>query len=267
MKKTAAMLLTLVFVLSFLTACRESTRSEAAIVPEGVMMAEASPAQGAGIPTILPATSTTQDIKELVTIKEAVNREALTPNGDKGWYIYQVPVLNIDKPGAQQINSRFLALVKDMETRIGNGQNMTFNISAKAFLNNGVISLVMDIKKPGPGGIQTANYELATDKEISTADLLQRYQFDPQRLIAEINKQTLIDNAKPKENQLYDGSLLYLFAISTAAGDDMDNKTKDEQEKQVLDHINKLKAYINHDGAIVFVFQGRLPDEELVISA
>ena len=91
-----------------------------------------------------------KDINELVTIKEEVNKEDLSLNGDKVQYIYEVPIINIDKPGAQKVNDHFLELEKDMERRIGDGQNMALHVKSKAFVNDGVISLVMDIKENWP---------------------------------------------------------------------------------------------------------------------
>ena len=96
----------------------------------------------------------------------------------------------------------FLHLEKDMEERIGNGQNMTLSIKSKASLNDGIISVVMKIVKPGPGGIYVVNYDIENDKEISTKELLEKYKFDPQKLIAEINRQVKINGSKRREDRI-----------------------------------------------------------------
>ena len=220
-----------------------------------------------------------KDINDLVTIKEAVNKEGVSPNGDKVKYIYKVPIINIDKPGAQKINDMFMNLEKDMEKRIGNGQNMTLSIPSKAFLNDGIISVVMEIKKGGPGGIYTANYDIQNDKEISTKELLEKYKFEPQKLIAEINRQTKIDDSKPVEEQYYRGGLIDLFAHTVIKNiyfpndlPKMDEElkkaeswTKEEKERYVIENIDKIKTYINNDSKFVFIHSGALDDEELVV--
>lgn len=219
-----------------------------------------------------------KDIQDYVTIKEAVNREAMMPNGDIMRHVYQVPVINIDKKGAQKINERFLNLEKEMEAGIGNGQNLTTSINSKAFLNDGIISIVMEIVKPGPGGIHTANYDIQTDKELSTKELIERYNFDPQKLIAEINRQVEINEGKPEEErEPFDimsfahmiMSKLYanensMDEFSEGIGE-LENKTQEEKERFVIENIDKLDVYMNEDGHFVFIYTGPLPDEELVV--
>ncbi|MBB6444365.1 hypothetical protein [Bacillus benzoevorans] len=216
-----------------------------------------------------------KDINDLVTIKEEVNREDTTPNGDIARYVYEVPVINIDTKGAQKINDRFFNLVKDMESQIGNGQNLTININSKAFLNDEIISVVMEIVKPGPGGIHTANYDIKRDKELSTKELIDKYNFDPKKLIAEINRQVEINEGKPEEEQVpFDINLFTYTIIAHLYGntdeyfkkvEEMDNKTNGEKERFVIENIDKFKVYLNEDGHFVFIYTGALPDEELVV--
>lgn len=201
------------------------------------------------------------DINDLVTIKEAVNKEGTSPNGDKVTYLYEVPVINIDKPGAQKINAMFSDLEKDQEKRIGDGQSMTLSIKSEAFLNDGIISAVMVIHKTGPGGIYTANYDIENDKEISTKELLERYSFDLQNLIDEINK---------SGPAAIDG---FIYAITDCDyNDDLKNpeeilnKTKQEKEAYVIKNIDKIKVYINNEGNFVFIHEANLEDEGLVVT-
>ena len=182
MKKLLMMWMASVIVLFVLVSCEESKEVTNTTKTEG---AEAGDQK--------------KDIKDLVTIKEEVNKEDFSPNGDKVKYIYEVPIINIDKPGAQKVNDLFLKLEKDMERRIGDGQNLTLSVKSKAFLNDGLISVVMEIQKPGPGGIYVVNYDIENDKEITTKELLEKYKFDPQKLIAEINRQVKINESKPEE--------------------------------------------------------------------
>jgi len=217
------------------------------------------------------------DVTGLVKIAEVVNREDLTPNGDKAQYVYELPIINIDKPGAQKINAKFLALEKDQEARIGNGQSMTINIKSKAFLNDGIISVVMTIVKPGPGGIYAVNYDIENDKEVSTKELLDKYEFDSQKLIAEINKQVKINENIPIEERDFISIDDFVYTILDSASLDSSsnnvlidfesvrNKPQDEKENYVLDNINKIQAYLNNDGNFVFVHLAELMDEELVV--
>lgn len=219
-----------------------------------------------------------KDINDYVTIKEEVNREDFTPNGDIARYIYEVPVINLDTKGAQKINERFLDIEKDMESQIGNGQNLTIYINSKAFLNDEIISIVMEIVKPGPGGIHTANYDIKNDKELSTKELIDKYHFNPQKLIAEINRQVEINEGKPEEEQVpFDINnfaytiITYLYENENSLDEytkkieEMENKTNEEKERFVIENIDKLKAYLNEDGHFVFIYTGALPDEELVV--
>ena len=220
-----------------------------------------------------------KDIHDYVTIKEEVNREDLTPNGDMGRYIYEVPIINIDKKGAKKINERFLNLEKDMEEQIGNGQNLALSIESKAFLNDEVISVVMEIVKPGPGGIHTANYDIQKDKELSTKELIEKYNFDPQKLIAEINRQVEINKGKPAEEQepidimgFADKIISNVYENENSHNEyferieELQNKTQEEKERFVIENIDQLEVYLNEDGHFVFIYTGPLPDEELVIN-
>lgn len=261
MKKLSIMLITSVLALSVLVSCGESKKVENKIGTEGAKAADEE-----------------KDINDLVTIKEVVNKEVVRVDGSKGRYIYEVPIINIDKPGAQKINDMFLNLEKYMENSIGGLQNYTLFIEPKAFLNDGIISIVMDER---PHGIYAANYDIENDKEISTKELLEKFKFDPQRLIAEINRQTKIDESKPEEEQHYRGHLIdgfidsvihniYPSNIYTADDvrkkmEEMQNKTKEEKERYVIENIDKMKAYINNNGKFVFFHSGDLYDEELVV--
>ena len=216
-----------------------------------------------------------KDIKDLVTIKEEVNKEDFSPNGDKVKYMYEVPIINIDKPGAQKVNDLFLKLEKDMERRIGDGQNMALLVKSKAFVNEGIISVVMEIKKPGPGGIYVVNYDIENDKEVTTKELLEKYKFDPRKLIEEINRQVKINESKPEEEPASISIDLFVDTVITNMYDPNDdsfkkleeiqNKTKEEKERYVIENIDKLKAYINNNGKFVFIHSGVLVDEELVV--
>lgn len=259
MKKLLIMLIASLLAFSVLAGCEGSKKVENKTKTEGTKVADEK-----------------KDINDLVTIKEAVNKEGVSPNGDKVKYIYEVPIINIDKPGAQKINDMFLNLEKDMEKRIGNGQNMTLFIPSKAFLNDGIISVVMEIKKGGPGGIHTANYDIENDKEISTKELLEKYKFDPQKLIAEINRQVKINENKPDEEKDFIGIDYFVYTVITNIYDyssndglkkleEIQNKTKEEKERYVIENIDKIKVYINNDGKFVFIHRAELEDEELVV--
>jgi hypothetical protein len=201
-------------------------------------------------------------INDLVTIKEAVNKEGVSPNGDKVRYIYQLPIINIDKPGAKLINDMFLGLEKDMENRIGNGQNMTLSIPSKAFLNDGIISIVMEIRKGGPGGIHAVNYDIKNDKEISTKELIEKFKFDPQKLIDQINMSKPGAGIDFFINTIID----YDLNDNLKNPEEILNKTKEEKEKCVLENINKIMAYINNDGKFLFIHRAELEDEELTVT-
>ena len=257
MRKLLMMLMASVIALFVLGSCQESKEVKNTTKTEG---AEAGDQK--------------KDIKDLVTIKEEVNKEDFSPNGDKVKYIYEVPIINIDKPGAQKVNEMFLNLEKDMERRIGDGQNLTLFVNSKAFLNDGLISVVMEIQKPGPGGIYVVNYDIENDKEITTKELLEKYKFDPQKLIAEINRQVKKNGSKPEEEPASISIDLFVDTVITNMYDPNDyfkkleeiqNKTKEEKERYVIENIDKLKAYINKDGKFVFIHSGLLADEELVV--
>lgn len=225
-----------------------------------------------------PVEAKETDITKWLLIKDIVNREALTPNGDKAHYLYQTPVILSDKLGAHAINERFLALVRDMEWRIGDGQSMPLTAPASGFLQDGILSLVLEVNKPGPDGITVANYELSTDRELSTQDLLERYQFDPNKLIEAINKQTEINKSQQEDAQSVDDILL-LFALSAVTysyssadfeqmktmTEKIKHYTKADQANYVKDNIIKFKVYLRNDGAFAFVYQGQLPDEVLIV--
>lgn len=217
-----------------------------------------------------------KDIDDFVTIKEEVNREAVSPNGDRVKYIYEVPIININKPVAQKINEMFLNLEKDQERRIGKHQCLVRFVKSKAFLNDGIISLVMEICKPGPDGIYVVNYDIENDKEINTRELVEKYKFDPQKLIDKINKEVEINENKPKEEQRFIGKIYFIDTIMLNVYDldskgyleeteEIENKTEEEKERYIIDNIDKLKAYINNDGNFVFIHHGCLADEEFVV--
>ena len=115
MKKLLMMLMTSIVSLLVLVSCEESKEVKNTTKTEGA-----------------EAVDQEKDINDLVTIKEAVNKEGLSPNGDKVQYIYEVPIINIDKPGAQKVNGQFLKLEKDMERRNGDGQNMALTRKIKS---------------------------------------------------------------------------------------------------------------------------------------
>jgi sulfur carrier protein ThiS len=154
---------------------------------------------------------------------------------------------------------------------------MTINIKSKAFLNDGIISIVMTIIKPGPGSIHAVNYDIENDKEVSTKELLDKYEFDSQKLIAEINKQVKINENIPIEERDFISIDDFVYTILDSASLDSSsnnvlidfesvrNKPQDEKENYVLDNINKIQAYLNNDGNFVFVHLAELMDEELVV--
>ena len=47
--------------------------------------------------------------------------------------------------------------------------------------------------------------------------------------------------------------------------EEIQNKTKEEKERYVIENTDKLKAYINKNGEFVFIHSGLLADEELVV--
>lgn len=253
MKRVLIMLVTFLVALSVLAGCKDSTNGQNQNPPVGNVEKK--------------------NVEDYVTIKDEFNKEMVSPSGPKVHYIYKVPVLKIDKPGAKKINEMFLNLEKDIEKRLLDGQLMPGIIEAKAFLNDGIISLVMDIKKPGPGGITVANYDIQKDKEISTKELLEKYTFDPQKLIAEINKQAEIDKNKPDEEKDFismDHFVDTILSVMYPNGylqqsEEMKKKTKEEKEKFVVENIDKFQVYLNKDGKFVFIYAGELPDEEFVV--
>lgn len=226
-----------------------------------------------------PVDAKETDIAKWLLIKDVVNREALTPNGDKAHYLYQAPVILSDQSGARAINERFMALVRDMERRIGAGQSMPLSAAASGFLHDGILSLVLEIKKPGPDGITVANYELSSDHELSTQDLLERYKFDSNRLIEAIDKQTEINKSRQEEAPSA-GDVLLLFALSAvsysysyedefeqmaAMSQKIRHYSKAEQANYVKENISQFKVYLRNNGAFAFVYQGQLPDEVLIV--
>ncbi len=245
MKKLVFMLLTTLLALLVLVSCEESKKVEYTPQTEGSNVADEK-----------------IDINDLVTIKEVVNKEGVSPNGEKVKYIYQVPVININKPGAQKVNDMFLNLEEEQEKHIGDGQSMTLLIESRAFLNDGIISLVMKIGKPGSGGIYVVNYDMENDKEISTKELLERYKFDPQNLIAEINRQ---ENISLDYFTFTVVTNIYDYSSSEEMLKEIQNKTIEEKEKYVIENIDKIETYINNDGKFVFIHRAELEDEELVI--
>lgn len=253
------MLITSILAISILVGCDERENAESTTNMKG--------AKGA---------AEKKHIDDFVTIKDAVNKEGVSPNGEKVKYIYEVPTINIDKPGAQKINDMFLNLVKGMEDRIGDGQNMTLLIKSKVFLNAGIISVVMEMDKPGPSGIYVVNYNIEDDKEISTKELIEKYEFDPQKLIIEINRQVKINENKPMEEKNsisidYFVNTIIANIYKSPSNDDLknmeeiQNKTKEEKEKYVIKNIDKIKAYINNDGKFVFIHISELNDEEFAV--
>jgi hypothetical protein len=263
------------FVLSALTlllvSCEESKRVNKTTNTEGTEEVDKMTDGNVDEPEIIDEKT---DINDLVTIKEAVNREDVAPNGDTVRYIYEVPIINIEKPGAQKINNMFLDLEKDMERRIGDGQNLTIYIKSRAFLNDEILSIVMEIDKPGPGGIYAVNYDMKNDKEINTRELLDRYNFDSQKLITEINRQVTINEGKPEEEQDFFSIDYFVDTIVTNTYqpnevlekmEEVKSLTKVEKERYVIENIDKIKAYLNDGGKFVFVHTAELKDEELVV--
>ncbi|KPU42933.1 hypothetical protein OXPF_37020 [Oxobacter pfennigii] len=272
--KKQLIFITVVFAVLVLAGCKDSQGSEGTKNSKENQSIEAE--NKIGTPALTGAVTDIQGVGELVTIKEAVNKEAAAPNGDTAQYIYEVPVININKPGAQKINSMFSDLEKDMEERIGNGQNMTLFIGSKAFLNDGILSVIMEIKNPGPYGIHTVNYDIATDREIGTKELLEKYDFDPQNLIAEINRQREEEKSRPAEKRRFNGDVIDLFTYTIITNiytleehnvkqQEIENKSKEEKERYVMENIGKIKAYINGGGKFVFIHRGVLEDKELVV--
>ena len=252
-KRLVMMLVTFLVALSVLVGCNQSNNGQNTNPPVG--------------------TEEKKTINDYVTIKDEFNKEMVSPSGPKVHYIYKVPVLNIDKPGAKKINEMFLKLEKDIETRLADGQLMPGIIESKAFLNGGTISLVMDIKKSGPGGITVANYDIQKDKEVSTKELLEKYKFDPQKLIAEINKQAELDKNRPDEDKEFIAMDNFVDTILNKMypngylqkSEEMKNKTKEEKERFVVENIDKLQVFANKEGKLVFIYFGELPDEEFVV--
>lgn len=215
-----------------------------------------------------------RDISDLVTMKEVVNKEVVRTDGSTGRYIYELPIINIDKPGAKKVNDMFLDLEQYMENSIGGLQNYTLVIKPKAALNDGVVSIVMDA---GAHGIYAANYEIESDKALSTKELLAKFKFDPNKLVAEINRQSEIDDSKPEDEQYYRGGLLDLFAYTilentypdVSQRDEHLRKveimTKEERETFVRENVSQIEAYINKDGKVEFIHTGLLDDEVLVV--
>ena len=101
--------------------------------------------------------------------------------------------------------------------------------------------------------------------------------FDPNKLVAEINRQSEIDDSKPEDEQYYRGGLLDLFAYTilentypdVSQRDEHLRKveimTKEERETFVLENVSKIEAYINKDGKVEFIHTGLLDDEVLVV--
>ena len=259
MKRKIMIFLLFVLAFSLLVSCEEGKKVE-----------HTTGTKDTRVVTEPKAVDEMKDIYDLVSIKEAVNQEGIAPNGEKVRYIYEVPIILIDKPGAQKINETFLSLEKDMEERIGDGQNLTIFIESKAYLNDGIISVVMDIKKPGPGGIYVVNYDIEKDQEVSTKELLEKYHFDPQKLIEGINRQVKINESKPEEERSFMSIDFFIDTINTNGDESPRNnlielKTLEEKESYVIENIDKLDAYINHDGKIVFIHMAELEDKELVV--
>ncbi|WP_338448632.1 hypothetical protein R4Z09_20755 [Niallia oryzisoli] len=260
MKKFLKVFITSIAALSLLVSCEESKK-----VDNKTMTEEKE------------ATEEKRDINDLVTIKEIVNKEGISPNGEKVRYVYEAPIIHIDKPGAKRVNETFLNLIKDLEERMDDGQLIPLSVSSKAYLNDGIISVVMDTNKTGPEGIYAVNYEIDNDQEISTKDLLENYQFDPQRLIAEINRQVEINGSKPETEQDFFGIDYFADTIITNSSDfpsqdeylkkldEIQKKTMEEKERFVVENIDKIKAYLNQDGKFVFIHRAALSDEELIV--
>lgn len=260
MKKLLKVFILSMVALSLLASCQESKKVEKTTETEGQETAEEK-----------------QDINDLVTIKEIVNKEGISSNGDKVRYVYEGPILHIEKPGAKTINDMFLNLIKDLEKRIDNGQLMPLSVDSKAFLNDGIISIVMNTNKTGPEGIYIVNYDIEKDKEISTKELLEKYKFDPQRLIAAINGQTEINESSLEEEKVFYSIDYFVDTIITNSEnfpsqddyfsrlDEIQQKTQEEKERFVMENIDKIKVYLNQDGKVVFIHRAALADEELVV--
>lgn len=274
MKKLLALLIMLVLTFSVLAGCGEGEKAQDTAGTEGTKAEEVK--KDTNNHAAEDKGADKKDIKDLVTMKEVVNREVVRVDGSKGRYVYEIPIINIDKPGARKINEVFLNLEKYMENHIGGLQNYVLVIKPEAFLNEGIISIVMN---EGPHGIFTGSYDIENDKEIDTKELMEKFRFDPKRLIAEIDKQTEIDSSKPSEDQRYRGDLIKLFAITIIENDSLlntgikldeemkriENMTGEEAEAYVVENIDKLKAYVNNEGKFVFIHAGQLDNEVLVI--
>jgi len=214
-------------------------------------------------------------IEDYVTIKEEFNQEIVDVTGEKNHYIYKVPVLKMDKPGAKKVNEKFLSVEKDIERRLLSNQLMPRYLTVEAYLNDGIVSLMMDIGKTAPGGITVANYDIEKDRELSTKELLDRYQFDPQKLLDAINEREEIDNNKPdgqKELFTIDRFVDPIIDIMypndyIEKSNEMWNKPREEKEKFVVENIDKLKVYLNENGKFVFICYNALPsDVEFVVN-
>lgn len=227
-----------------------------------------------------------KSIDDLVTIKEVVNKEYELDDQTLK-YTYNLPIINIDKPGANKINEMFLNLEQAEEKRMGKYQSSLF-INSKAFLNDGIISLVMEITKTCPGGIHIVNYDISNDKEMTTQEVIDKFNFNPQDLITTINKAVENDQSKAKGERLLISMDSFVNSIlankydinNITDADDyakrykkyeeelklIEKKTTEEKEQFVIENIDKLKAYVNKDGEFVFVHHNALPsDEEMVI--
>lgn len=259
MKKLLTILIMAVLALSVLVSCKKSQNVENEIKSEEAIIIDDK-----------------KDINDYVTIKEAVNKEVSLENDENVKYIYEVPIINIDRPGAQKINNMFLDLEKAEEERIGKYQSSLL-IKSKAYLYDNIISVVMEIKKTGPFGIYVINYDIENDKEISTKELFEKYKFEPEKLIKKINQQVEINESKPEEEQEFISIDYFVDTVITANSnnyfsdddfkkmEEMQNKTQEEKEKFVVENISELKVYINNDGDFVFVHRGTLADEELIV--
>ncbi|WP_071394186.1 hypothetical protein [Bacillus tuaregi] len=261
MRKLVKWFIASFLALSVLVGCEESSQVE-----KPVQMEESE-----------APTAVKHDIDDVVIIKEAVHKEGITPNGEKVIYVYEAPVILVDKPGAQKINNYFQALVSDLEARVDNGQLMPVKVEAKAYLNDGILSLVMDVHKTGSEGIYAVNYQLEKDQELSTKELLEKYQFEPQRLITEITRQKELNESKPEEERDFFSIDYFVDTIITNSEefpsqaeyvkrlDEILQKPKEEKEDFVMENIDKIKAYMNSDAHFVFIHRGALEDVELVV--
>lgn len=204
-------------------------------------------------------------ISDYVIIKEEINdksyNEELKREVD---FLCEVPVLLIDKPIAKEINQQFLKLEKDHEKYLY--KSLLSTIHSSAYLNEGVISLVMTIHKPGPGGVVIINYDIENDRIIEDDSLL--VDFDTEQLIENINRQQV--EGDPLLIDMIINTIL--IPVNGEYTEEMFRQAhKMHEEKQeikeqfIRENVHQLDYYLNEDGNFVFIHRGMLEDEKLVV--